>query len=345
MRYQDSIEQSAEYLRLALPLMSRQNAALTPISYAIWYEYVSGINRELRERIDVLTADGQLLDDVATLELYRHFVSEIDHETAQRVGSDLQRVMLDVSATAANAGDQAGKFGKTLEEWSSDLTQSPDPSALATTHLTALLDHTRTMQDSVAMLKTRLDESQQQIEELRQEVDRAREVAMVDALTGLANRRGFDVALASALEGMEPGDNEPSLIIVDIDHFKHVNDRYGHLFGDKVIRAVASILRENVKGRDTAARYGGEEFILLLPNTPIEGAQVLAEQIRRTVESCRIKRQDNHESVESITISLGVARHTAGETADELLTRADRALYASKDAGRNRTTVAPPPTV
>jgi diguanylate cyclase len=340
MRYEDSVEQSAEFLRLALPLMSRQKAALTPISYAIWYEYVSGINPALQERIDDLTRNGALLDDNLTLQLFQRHVADVDHDTAQRVTQNLQKMMNDVSTSAVQTGNKAGEFGTALQAWSKGLETSPDPSATAAAHLASLLSHTHDMQDSVATLKTRLDDSQREIEELRQEVSRAREAALIDGLTGLSNRRGFDIALAACLAGLAPGENGPCLLISDIDHFKQVNDRYGHLLGDKVIRAVAQILRENVKGRDTAARYGGEEFIILLPNTPLEGGQALAEQIRTTIQHCRIRRLDNHDYIDSITLSFGVARHIAGETADELLTRADRALYRSKETGRNRVTLA-----
>lgn len=340
MRYNDDIEQSAEYLRLALPLMSRQAAALTPIAYAIWYEYVAGINPALQSRIDELTRDGHVLDDNLTNDLFRRYVADIDHETAQRVGHDLKKVMFDVSRSAAQTGEKAGQFSDALQDFSAGVANAPDASVTATTRITSLLQHTLDMQSSVSTLKTRLDDSQREIEELRQEVDRAREEALADGLTGLANRRGFDIALTSCLAALTPDAQAPSLLIADIDHFKHVNDQYGHMLGDKVIRAVAQILKESVKGRDTAARYGGEEFTVLLPNTPIEGARALAEQIRALTENCRIRRLDSHESIESITLSFGVASLHAGETADELLTRADRALYQSKQNGRNCVTVA-----
>jgi diguanylate cyclase len=339
MKYDDSVERSAEYLRLALPLMSRQKAALTPISYAIWYEYVAGMNPALRARIDELTRDGRLLDDATTVDLYRRYVAEVDHETAERVSNELQKVMFDVSQSAAETGHTAGEFGDALEAWSAGVSEAPDPSTTATSHLESLLAHTQDMQNSVSVLKSRLEDSQREIEVLRREVNRAREAALSDGLTGLANRRGFDIALASCLAGLGADERGPSLLIADIDHFKHVNDRYGHLFGDKVIRAVAQILMDNVKGRDTAARYGGEEFIILLPNTPLDGAQALAEQLRSTIENCRIRRLDNQEYIESITLSFGVARHLPGETADDLLARADSALYRSKMEGRNRVTV------
>ena len=196
------------------------------------------------------------------------------------------------------------------------------------------------MLGSMTSLRGRLDDSRREIEQLRQEVDKAREDALADGLTGLSNRKGFDKALAACLSAAEPEDEGPSLLITDIDFFKRVNDTYGHLFGDKVIRAVAQILKDNVKGKDTAARYGGEEFVILLPDTPVEGARHLAEKVRATVERCRIKRTDNNQAVANITVSLGVASYREGESANEFMARAESALYDSKNQGRNRVTVA-----
>ena len=193
-----------------------------------------------------------------------------------------------------------------------------------------LLQHTRTMQGSISSLKGRLDESRREIEQLRQEVSKAREDALADGLTGLTNRKGFDMALTACLSASQAEEQGPSLLITDIDFFKRVNDTYGHLFGDKVIRAVAQIFKDNVKGKDTAARYGGEEFVILLPDTPLEGARHLAEKIRATVEKCRIKRAGSNEIVANITVSLGVASFRDGESASEFVARADSALYASK---------------
>lgn len=338
MEYHDSVEQSAEYLRRALPLMSKQTAALTPISYAVWYEYVAGINPALQARIDELTRDGNLLDDKTTVELFRNHVAEVDPEVAQRVSRDMQKVMADMSRSAAQAGDDAGQFGNELEKLSVELAGASGAAAGAS-GFGSLLGHTREMQLSVNTLKQRLDDSQQEIESLRREVVRAREAALVDGLTGLTNRKGFDNALAESLASSLESGERLSLIMVDIDHFKKVNDQYGHVFGDKVIQAVALILKDSVKGRDTAARYGGEEFAILLPKTPLEGAFALAEQIRGTVSRCRIKRHGDHELIGNITISLGVAKYASAESAASFIARADSALYASKQQGRNRVTI------
>ncbi len=336
MKYHDSVEKSAEYLRLALPLMSQQQAALHPVSYAVWYEYVSGRNASLKASIDDRLRSGAPLDEKLTEDIFRKHVAEIDEELAHRVTEGFQKVMADMSSSASQAGDQAGQFGSALEKWRDDLSSSSSVSAL---ELDAIVGLTHDMRGSIVSLKGRLDESRREIERLRREVVQAREDALADALTGLTNRRGFDMAMAACLAESAPHESGPSLFIVDIDHFKRVNDTYGHLFGDKVIRAVAQILKDNVKGKDTAARYGGEEFIVLLPDTAVEGARQLAEKIRGMVERCRIKRASDHESVARITVSLGVASFKTGEAPVDLVARADAALYAAKNAGRNRVTV------
>ena len=338
MGYHDSVERSAEYLRLALPLMSKQAAALNPICYAVWYDYVSGRNAALKKRIDELTRDGSPLDDEATAELFHCHVAEVDEKLAQRVSQDFQKIMADVSKSAAEAGSDAGQFGNALEKWSADLAQATDADA---TNLAVLLGQTRQMQHSISSLKNRLDESQLEIDRLRQEVARARQESLADGLTGLTNRRGFDQALTDCLTAKDDSGHGPCLLITDIDHFKHINDSYGHLFGDKVLRAIAQVVKDSVKGRDTAARYGGEEFAILLPDTPIEGAQTLAEQIRTKVERCRIKRSGSENAIDAITISIGVTVHRAGEAAHDFIARADSALYHAKNQGRNRVAVAP----
>ncbi|MDD5249039.1 MAG: GGDEF domain-containing protein [Rhodocyclaceae bacterium] len=338
MEYSDSVEKSAEYLRLALPLMSRQAAALHPVSYAVWYEYVAGRNAALKAQIDDVMRGGGVLDERATLELFRKHIAELDHELAQRVREGFQKVMADMSHSATQAGDHAHQFGGVLDQLSEGLAEAAPGVGLGE-GIDTLREHTRTMQGAVATLKGRLDDSRREIEQLRQEVAKAREDALADVLTGLANRRGFDLALGARLAGREPGEAGPSLLIVDIDHFKRVNDSYGHLFGDKVIRAVAQILKDNVKGKDTAARYGGEEFVILLPDTPLDGARFVAEKIRATVEKCRIKRADSQETVATVTISLGAACYRGGESASDFVARADKALYTSKNRGRNRVTL------
>lgn len=333
MRYEDSHEKSAEYLRLALPLMSRQAAALHPVSYAVWYEYVSGSNRSLRSEVDDLTRNGHLLDEEQTYALHARHVLNHDEATARKVADGFRRVLHDIAQSASHAGEHASAFGESLETWCADFVANPDPAAVQ-----SLLTETRRMGDTMGTLRSQLNDSQAEIERLKAEVSRAREDALIDALTGLTNRKGFEQALGNCLAAVRDGAPAPSLLMVDIDHFKNINDSYGHLFGDKVIRAVAQILKQNIKGQDVAARFGGEEFIVLLPGTPVEGASLLAERIRHTIEGSAIRRADSNQALAKVTVSLGVTRFAPGEQIGTLLARADEALYASKRSGRNRVT-------
>ncbi|HEY6897250.1 MAG TPA: GGDEF domain-containing protein [Rhodocyclaceae bacterium] len=337
MKYDDSMEKSAEYLRLAVQHMARQATALHPISYAVWYEYVSGRNAALRAAIDRQLAAGSVLDEQMTAELYRQYIAEAGGATAQMVSQGLQKVIADIAHSASQAGDEADKFGNVLEQWSENRSEAPSGGDEGPGEL---LQHTRVMQGAIGSLKGRLADSHREIEQLREEVKKVREESLVDGLTGLANRRRFDLVLADCLAQAGAENQGPSLLMADIDLFKQVNDSYGHLFGDKVIRAVAQILKANVKGKDTAARYGGEEFVILLPDTSVGGAQRLAEQIRATVERMKIKRVEKNEIIANITISLGVACFRDGESAEDFIARADSALYDSKSQGRNRVTVA-----
>ena len=343
MRYPDSMEKSAEYLRLALPLMTRQRSALHPHSYALWYDYVSGRNPRLREVLQEHTQGGQGLTESQTEALYQHYVAQppLNAEEAQRVSESLTRVLENMADSAAQAGSQTARFDQSLLQWSEQLlgAAAQDEQARA---LQALMASTREMRDAVAALQQRLDANQSEIARLREEVSQARSEALIDALTGLANRRAFEQRLARCLQdsGALAQDRAPCLVLGDIDFFKRVNDSYGHSFGDQVLRAVAGSLQSLAPQAGLVARFGGEEFALLLPAGRLAEAQELAEQLRNKIATSRIRRANAREqTLERVTLSLGVTQLARGESANDFFERADRALYASKRSGRNCVTV------
>jgi diguanylate cyclase (GGDEF)-like protein len=155
-----------------------------------------------------------------------------------------------------------------------------------------------------------------------------------DSLTGIANRRSFDERLQTEIERAERYGEALSLLLIDLDHFKHINDSLGHAGGDQVLCEAAVLLRDRLRQSDLAARIGGEEFALLLPRQDARGAQAVAEQLREgfathdfaTGQGDRLR----------VTLSAGIAQWHAGQTRDDLLRRADQALYRAKAEGRNR---------
>ncbi|ADV67986.1 GGDEF domain-containing protein [Deinococcus maricopensis] len=173
---------------------------------------------------------------------------------------------------------------------------------------------------------------------LERERDVLEQYAFVDALTGLHNRRAFEQSLAQEAERAQHNGQPLSIIALDIDHFKRVNDTFGHDAGDHVLKDLARIVRREVRATDVVARWGGEEFILLLPTMDLPVAQACAERIRRAV--------DAHEfSTGPLSVSLGVATLLRGEDTGALFGRADAALYSAKRAGRNRVVTDDTPTL
>lgn len=158
--------------------------------------------------------------------------------------------------------------------------------------------------------------------------------AATDELTGLYNRRHFNEILSKSLSAARRHSFPLSLVMLDIDRFKSVNDTYGHSAGDKVLQLFASTILSLARTEDLIARWGGEEFILLLPHTPLEGAVVVAERIRCTLPAKTVPGISL-----PVTASFGVAQWNAGESAEELIKRADNALYRAKNEGRDRVSV------
>ncbi len=335
MKYDHSIERSAEVLRRALPLMSRQGAALHPVSYAVWYAYAADEPAQLRHAIDAHLARHGALDEAATQTIYRQFLADLDADTAARVTDGMQRVLAGISDTAAAAQGETARFGQSLERIGAEIPSAPSNA------IDELRERTAQMQTAIGDLQQRLDASRHEIDGLRDEVRRARHESLVDALTGLANRRAFDqrlVAMVTAVAA-DPTIPRPCLVMTDIDHFKRINDRFGHAFGDQVLRAVAQVLQAAAPEQALAARVGGEEFALLLSAHPVADAGQIAERLRAAVAASRIRRRGDDESVEQVTASFGVAPYRENESPADFFDRADRALYQSKAGGRDRVTL------
>lgn len=334
MSEQDSAERSAELLRLALPLMSKHADGFKPISYAVWYEYVAG-NEALRQEIDANIQNGARLTTAVTFDLYKRYMIDRVEMAVNNARSGLLDVLGKMKGTLVDANSRASGFNEDIESFSRSIAASDDRAELMA-NVGEMLERARSMSEAFNSIRANVSAGQQDIDRLTDELDRMRLEAQTDPLTSLLNRRGFDTALKAMMERAVQDQSELSLLMVDIDHFKRVNDSYGHLFGDQVIRGVAQAIKSLVKGRDIGARFGGEEFTVLLPNTGLEGAKVVAGNIRALVERSKIRRNNSNEAIGNLTVSVGVATWQSGETGESLVDRADRALYEAKRGGRNR---------
>jgi two-component system cell cycle response regulator len=186
-----------------------------------------------------------------------------------------------------------------------------------------------------ARVRTQLRKKRYQ-DRLRHNVQLSLEMAITDQLTGLHNRRYMARHLDSLISNAQKSNKPLAFLIMDIDHFKSVNDTHGHDIGDEVLREFANRISANIRGIDLACRYGGEEFVVVMPDTDVDFAYTIAERLRKSVETTPIEISRAPGAL-SVTISIGIAASAGGDdNAEKLLHRADQALYRAKREGRNR---------
>ncbi len=329
------LQESAGYVRLALPLMSQYNIPITPRNYAVWYDYVSGKSRELREAIDAMLSKAEQFSDEINDVLYQRFCSEMDEGALVDLRNNLRQLLIDIFSQVAQLTEQAGEYETIVSKSVDKLSEGTSIQDIREV-VDDIIVETKKIGHSGRATQEKLQEATDELESLKKEFEQAKAAALVDFLTGIPNRKAFDMAIKGSVEDAASAIEPMSLLLIDIDHFKRFNDEYGHIVGDEVLRLVARKIKENVRGRDFVARYGGEEFAVILPGTPIHGAKTVAENIRLSFSEGKLKRVKTSEYLGTISISVGAAQYRPGESVEALVNRSDQALYFAKDAGRDR---------
>lgn len=315
--------------------MGKHEAALNPVTFTLWYEYVAGINQALTAAIDARLKAGLGVDDDVVVALYKKHIAPADEAVLAKISGDMERLMSNVAQSASQTGNQAGAFGHQLHGLNQALA-SRDIEQLRP-RLSEVITGTADMKSSVEALQQQVSVSQEEINKLRSDLDRAKSEALLCPMTGILNRRGFEKKLEALLSQTPAAATDHCLVMLDIDHFKTVNDTHGHLMGDRVIQAVGEILRTTVTASNhAAARYGGEEFALLLPQTSLDQSIALAEAVRTRTKAMKIRHRATQEVLLTVTISGGVTAVRPDDDAAALISRADAALYAAKRNGRDR---------
>lgn len=332
----DDMHKAAEYAHAAVSSMTKHRIPPTPENYAVWYEYYAGREPELMRAVDALLATGAQITASSVTKLYeRHLNPARLQAEAGATTKQLEKLLGKVRTQIGSAEESSRAYGQSLENISGQIDGDHAPAQLNGL-VAALLQETRQMQARNRSLETELARSTAEVTQLRVSFEQARRDSLTDPLTGLANRKRFDAALDLLVRTTVERNDTLSLLILDIDHFKRVNDTYGHQAGDAVLQMVGRALRDNTKGHDVAARYGGEEFAVLLPFTKLEQAYSLGNTIRTVIGNLVIRHPDTGTPLDAVTISVGAAQYRRGESLPQFIQRADDALYAAKSGGRNR---------
>ena len=311
-----------------------------------WYEFVAVledisavITSSLgQERSDFQRFLNELNIGLGQVQQYVQFSRELEQEARDSDSALEQAVRTQVSGIASSVEDAADivELKSAVQHQLDAILSSMDGfKVLKNSQEDASSEQTR-------MLEERLKGMEEESRELRLHLAQQEQKAMRDALTELPNRAAYDQQIRHETEQWRSsqelgGSRELCLIICDVDHFKRINDTYGHLAGDKVLKVLAREISNRVRKSDFVARYGGEEFAIVMTNTSLEDADRLTNKLRQAIEHCPFHFKEKQVQ---ITMSFGVAAYQPGDTSDLVFDRADKALYSAKEQGRNRVCIA-----
>jgi len=325
---------AAELLRLTLPIMAEKKVPATPTNYAVFYEYISKTNELLNAELDKLISGTDTISNETCQELFDKQLVAFEVEKLRKMQLGLRTIVDAIHTTLVEAGSEASHYDDILSDISRDLTKEVHPDQLLSI-VNLLSEETKQVKNTHSRFITNIENNQQEVVMLRKELEKVKQEVTTDGLTGLLNRKALDKALIEETLNSKQENYPLCMLIIDIDKFKRVNDKYGHLVGDKVIRYVANTIKVNLERNIGVYRFGGEEFCVLLPRVDLSAAASIAEAIRQAQEKGQLVASRSNERIGRVTISIGVANLLPNEQIESFIDRADKALYKAKTEGRN----------
>ena len=325
----------AEISKSALNYIQTLDLLATPETYEVWFTYYARTRPDLIRAIDHLFDKKTDITDAVCSDLYNKFLSDYKNEDRIRqTGEQLQDTITSVSDSMLSAKNVTHSYSQKLVDIVTKLNESSPEDAKK------IIQDTSKETEAILLenqkLEERLKQSTAVVEDLKKDLEFIKREAVTDGLTGLSNRKAFDEEIEKIILESKAENKTFTLLIIDIDHFKQFNDKYGHQVGDQVLKLVARTLKDGLKGRDFAARYGGEEFAILLPETPKEAAIMVGNSLRKALAGKDVVNRSTGDVLGRITMSIGVCEFAPELNAEELIERADKALYEAKHAGRNQ---------
>jgi diguanylate cyclase len=331
-----SLERSSDLASTVVATMRRLGVMGLPRNYEIFYEALSGSKPELRLALAALgnrpTQDE--LDEIGR----KYFAQNHGQGIVEQARDILAKELEDIASLLRNERSHIEKYGKILDETSDGLNGRTVLSReLLQKIVSAVSAATASTIDHGKQIATTLTDKSAELESVKSKLEEYKRLADTDPLTQVWNRRAFDKEIAK-IYNSDRGILFNALILADIDHFKTINDRFGHPVGDKIIRSVADIFQSSAHAGMFVARTGGEEFALIVEGASEDSTYQIAERIRLLVEQTPFVCNQTGTSFGKITVSMGICMASEADGPEDLYTKTDRALYRSKMNGRNRVT-------
>jgi len=330
--YASSTSRAEEVLKLARLYEVPPN----PVVFEVFYHYLENSDGLVAKSIDSLINDVGCIRFDDLKRIHDEFIAtenktftQSDKASAE-VEIEMDKVLDLINYYLSSSEQTSGVLGQSKDE-----IRSADPKRVVEI-IEKVISENLKLQSETKVLMSNLETSRAQIHKVRTELVQTREKSNRDPLTNVGNRRQFDMNLAVEIAKARSSARPLSLVLADLDHFKQVNDTFGHLIGDEVLKYFASMLVKNLKGSDVVTRYGGEEFAIILPNTEASEAATVIEKIRAKFETSKLFVTKNKAPIGHLTASFGIAQFTSHEDAESLIDRADKNLYLAKESGRNR---------
>ncbi len=333
--YSHPTDRATENLRRALPYINKHRTPVNPVNYAVWYEYVSGENEALSRAMNARLNNDEPITDAINQTYFEKYVLMGMPDRLSKANAGMEKVVDNTLKNIDKAESTASECASGLSN-TKDVLESCDNADELKGIVVDIMSHTETLSETSNDLKAELNQSSKDILKLKAELEEVKKAARTDGLTGLLNRGALNQELDKVCQ---PPHNRTAFVLFDIDHFKQLNDNFGHLVGDKVLQYFSAILKKYCNESIIAARYGGEELALILTGYDKTKAKALADKIREELANSKLKKRGSEESIGKITVSAGVSAFHPGDDSMSLIDRADEALYLSKSSGRNQVNI------
>lgn len=329
MSLEHNYQVSSNLSELTHDFLSSHSIAPTPVNYSVIYLYISNENELLNAAIDRFLSQKATITTDFIADLFERYVS-FSNQVENNVLSPFEKTL---TKTLDQINQQVGneeKVTKSLNKLKTILTKTEHHQSIK--HVVGFLFETiSNTKAQHQVLSKELSTTQQEIDQLKSKLASSRKEALIDSLTGLLNRRGCD----DKLQTLNFSHTHSSLAI-DIDHFKRINDTFGHFVGDQVIQRIAKTIASQISEHDFAVRFGGEEFVVIIANKTMSEAKIIAEKIRLSIEKMKLIRKETNAYLPPISVSIGIAENNNVSDWHSLFKQADDALYQAKNSGRNR---------